>query len=309
MNKELKTLGAVEQHVKALTKNYYDDFIPVKSLKFDSFNTVRIDGEPHTLRPMAKRGIAFRLGIPSSYLDKCSKELQSSNMNYWIKHEKNEELFFRFDAEDNVRTVFSPRYVPLDNRNVIKNLYSMGFDKKTETRCTIDDDFMSLSIFEGSFKINRDQMMNGYCFSNSETGLASFSLSAFLYRLVCANGLISKRNLSLAKFPHTSEKTLAKIPALLEKTKLELNVQKKSFELSTKSPVDDPEESLDSFNRQFKLNAVEREAVSWAFPFESGNTMFSIINTYTKAAQFESLSAAQSHNLQHVGGQILALVA
>ena len=39
MNNELKILGAVEQHVSDLTKNYYDDYIPVKSLKFDNLNT------------------------------------------------------------------------------------------------------------------------------------------------------------------------------------------------------------------------------------------------------------------------------
>ena len=308
MNNELKTLGAVEQHVKALTKNYYDDYVPVKDLEFDNFNTVRIDGEKHTLRPMAKRGIAFRLNIPSSYLEKCPEDVQSYNMNYWIKHEKNEELFFRFDAEDNVRTVFSPRYVPLDNKQIIKQLYALGYDKKTDVRCNIDDNFMSLSILDSSFKINRDQMRSGYCFSNSETGLASFSLAAFCWRLVCSNGLISKRNLSLATFRHVSEKTLAKIPALLEETSHELTSQKKSFELSTKSPVDDPQATIESFNRQFKLNEVERKAVEWGWKHEEGSTMFSVINTYTKAAQFESLSAASSFKLQKTGGQILALV-
>jgi hypothetical protein len=310
MNNTLKTLGAVEQHVKALIKGCYDDYVPVKELKFDNLSTVRIAGEKHKLRKMGQQGIAFRCGIPLSYLQKCPESVQAFNLNYWIKQEKNEELFFRFDAEDNVRTVFSTRYVPLDNRNVIKYLYSMGFDKKTDARCTIDDNFMSLSIFDdkSSFKINGDQMRNGYCFSNSETGLASFSLAAFLYRLVCSNGLISKKNVSLASFPHVSEKTLSKIPALLEETSRELSKQKKSFELSTKSHVDDPQATIQSFNKQFQINAVEREAVDWAWPFEEGSTMFSIINTYTKAAQFESLSAAQSYKLQKTGGQILALV-
>jgi len=310
MNNELKTLGDVEQHVKALTKNYYDDYIPVKSLKFDNLNTVRIDGEKRTLRPMAQKGIAFRLGIPLSYLRKCPYDVQKYNMNYWIKHEKNEELFFRFDAEDNVRTVFSPRYVPLDNKQIIKQLYALGYDKKSDARCTIDDDFMSLSIFDdkSSFKINGDQMRGGHTYSNSETGLASFSLSAFIFRLVCSNGLLARKNVSLAKFPHVSEKTLSKIPALLEETSRELSSQKKSFELSTKSPVDDPEATLDSFNQQFKLNEVEREAVQWGWKQEEGSNLFYIINAYTRGAQFESLSAASSFKLQKTGGQILALV-
>jgi hypothetical protein len=313
MNKELtlKNLGDVEHHVKALTKNYYDDYIPVKSLKFDNLNTVRIDGEKHTLRPMAQQGIAFRLGIPLSYLRKCNNDLQAYNMNYMMKFEKNQELYFRFDDEDNVRTVFSPKYIKLDNLQVIKHLYKMGFDKKADARCTIDDDFMSLSIFDdkSSFKINGDQMRCGNTYSNSETGLASFSLAAFLYRLVCANGLISRKNVSLARFPHVSEKTLSKIPALIEETTRELTSQKKSFELSTKSPVDDPEATLDSFNRQFKLNEVERNAVEWGWKQEEGSNLFYIINAYTRGAQFESLSAASSFKLQKTGGEILSLVA
>ena len=146
MNNTLKTLGAVEQHVKALIKGCYDDYVPVKELKFDNLSTVRIAGEKHKLRKMGQQGIAFRCGIPLSYLQKCPESVQAFNLNYWIKQEKNEELFFRFDAEDNVRTVFSPKYIKLDNRDIIKQLYALGYDKKSDARCTIDDDFMSLSI-------------------------------------------------------------------------------------------------------------------------------------------------------------------
>ena len=275
----LRTLEDVEQHVKFLGKNCYDDYIPVKDLKFENLETVKIGKEKHKLMHMAQQGIAFRLGIPLSYLRKCPDNVQKYNMNYWIKHEKNEELLFRFNAEANVRTVFSPKYIKLDNRDIIKQLYALGYDKKSDARCTIDDDFMSLSIFDdkSSFKINGDQMRNGYCFSNSETGLASFTLSAYVMRLVCSNGLISRKNVSLAKFPHVSEKTLSKIPTLLEETSRELTIQKKSFELSTKSPVNDPISTIKSFNRQFKLNEAERNAVEWAYPFEEGSTMFSVI--------------------------------
>ena len=61
MNNELslRTLGDVEQHVKSLTKDYYDDYVPVKSLSFENFNTVRIDGEPHTLDQWLSKGLHF----------------------------------------------------------------------------------------------------------------------------------------------------------------------------------------------------------------------------------------------------------
>jgi hypothetical protein len=31
------------------------------------------------------------------YLNKCPGEVQAFNLNFWIKQERNPELFFRFD--------------------------------------------------------------------------------------------------------------------------------------------------------------------------------------------------------------------
>ena len=50
------------------------------------------------------------------------------------------------------------------------------------------------------------------------------------------------------------------------------------------SPVDDPESTLASFNRQFGLNVQEKESVEWAWPKEMGNDIFDVVNTYTRAA-------------------------
>jgi hypothetical protein len=59
---------------------------------------------------LAQQSIACRLGIPINYLKKCPPEMQAYSMNHWIKKEKNEELFFRFDAEE-VRAIFTPKYI------------------------------------------------------------------------------------------------------------------------------------------------------------------------------------------------------
>jgi len=76
------------------------------------------------MRPLAQQAIACRLGIPIRYLRKCPPEMQAYNMNYWIKKEKNEELFFRFDGEE-VRAVFTPKYKPVDNFEILERLDSL----------------------------------------------------------------------------------------------------------------------------------------------------------------------------------------
>ena len=59
---------------------------------------------------------------------------------------------------------------------------------------------------------------------------------------------------------------------------------------------------------QFQLGEKEREAVEWGWGQEMGNTMFHVVNAYTRAAQFEGLPAEASYRLHKVGGAILGMV-
>jgi hypothetical protein len=168
---------------------------------------------------------------------------------------------------------------------------------------------MSLNILEAdkAFDINGDKFQQGANFSNSEVGLVSLSITAYALRILCTNGILGKTGLSRS-FKHVSEKVLCRFPEILSGVANELSLQKDRFKISMNSRVEFPQKSLESFNRQFGLGQNEKEAVDWAWQYEAGNTMFSIINTYTKSAQFESLSAASIFKLQKTGGQILELV-
>jgi hypothetical protein len=95
---------------------------------------------------------------------------------------------------------------------------------------------------------------------------------------------------------------------VLDKVSYELGAQRSTFKLSMKSSVDDPESTPASFNRQFGLNAREKEAVEWAWPKGMGNTMFAIVNTFTRAVQWDELSAESSFRLSRVGGTILGML-
>jgi hypothetical protein len=75
------------------------------------------------------------------------------------------------------------------------------------------------------------------------------------------------------------------------------------------SPVDEPLKTIETFNRQFNLNQPQKDAVvEWAWPQEKGDSMFAVVNTYTRASQFKGLSAENSYQLQRVGGNILGML-
>jgi hypothetical protein len=307
MNK-ITTLGKVFNRVDALSQNCFDQLIDVKDISFDNLESVKITDELHPMRTIAQRSIAWRLGIPFQYLRKCPPEIQSVNLNYWIEHEKNEQLFFRFDGRD-VRAIFTPKYKPVDNFEICERLDSLGYGPDTQVQAIIDPEFMSLSILDGkqSFDINGDKFRPGISISNSEVGLASLSIAAFLLRLVCTNGMVSKTEIS-ASYRHVSTKILDEFPQVMDKVSYELAAQKQKVGLSMESKVDDPLKTIESFNRQFNLNQPQKDAVEWAWPLETGDTIFNVVNTYTRAAQFKGLSAENSYQLQRVGGNILGML-
>jgi hypothetical protein len=306
--KTMTTLAEVSNRVDALNQNCFDKLVDVPAISFDSLQTIKIEGERHMLRIMAQKSICWRLGIPYNYLYRCPPEMQAEQMNFWIESEKREQLFVRFDDQE-VRAVFTPRYKPVDNFEVLARLDEMGYGPDTQVQCHHDAEFMLLSIPDGkrSFKINGDKMTPGISISNSEVGLASLSISAFILRLVCTNGMVAKTEIS-ASYRHVSTKILTELPQVFERVADGLGKQKDRLKLSLESPVADPLMTIGNFNRQFALGESEKSAVEWAWPQEAGETMFHVINTYTRAAAMLGLPAESSWKLQRVGGEVLGML-
>jgi hypothetical protein len=304
----LTTLGEVSTRVDAMNQNCFDQLVDVPDISFNSLGAMRIGGEIHPLRTIAQRSIAWRLGIPFNYLQKCPSELQAEQMNHWIKHEKREQLFIRFDGKD-VRAIFTPRYKPVDSFEVLARLDEMGYTPDTQVQCSLDAEFMLLSIPDGqhTFKINGDKMIPGISVGNSEVGLASLSISAFILRLVCTNGMVAKTEVS-ASYRHVSIKILTELPQVFTQVADGLGQQKDRLKLSIESVVADPLVSIERFNREFQLGEQEKSAVAWAWPQEAGGTMFNVINAYTRAAASKGLPAESSFRLQRAGGGLLAML-
>lgn len=304
----MTTLGKVFDSVHEMSKNHHDELINVRELSFESLDTITISNETHRMKPMAQMSISSRLGIPFHYLKKCPPDIQRLNLNHWLRHERNEQLFFRFNGDD-VRAIFTPRYIPTDNLEVLDKLKSLDYPLDTKVQSSIDDHFMMVNIPDSkmSFNVNGNRMTPGISVSNSEVGIASLSIASFILRLVCTNGMISKTEVS-ASYRHISAKILNEIPKVLNDVSGELVKKREQFRLSSESRVEHPEMTINSFNNQFQLNKEEKEAVEWALPLEFGHTMFHIVNVYTKAAQYRELSADSGYKLQKVGGTILGMV-
>jgi len=305
---QITTLEKAGNKINKMAENYHDEFIDTGDIVFDGIGSVQIAGQPHHMRKSGQQLMANRLGIPMQYLSKCPEDLQADNLNYFMSQERNDKLFFRFDGSE-VRAVFTPRYVPADNVAVFERLMDMGYESDTQVQFSVDNSFMSVSILSGrrSFDINGDKFTPGVSVVNSETGRSSLSIAAFMLRLICENGLINKTEISAA-YKHTSVKILNDFPAVLDRVGSELGRQRDKFRISADTHVDNPLSTLATIGTQFNLGKAEKEAVEWAWPYESGETMFQVINTFTKASQREGLGAESQHKLQKTGGAVLEML-
>ncbi len=89
---------------------------------------------------------------------------------------------------------------------------------------------------------------------------------------------------------------------------MELGKQRDQYRISIESKVDNSPANIESFNRRFQIGEKKRDAVECRWNQEAGDTMFHLVNAYTRAAQFEGLPAEASYRLKKEGGAILGMV-
>jgi hypothetical protein len=98
---------------------------------------------------------------------------------------------------------------------------------------------------------------------------------------------------------------LQNLPTILQDATSNLDLLQHSMKEALAFKVDNPEELLMTLNDRYLLGETQREAVTWAWPQEKGGSKFHLVQTYTKASQFETLSVQERYQLQVVGSEVL----
>mgnify|MGYP001136335780 CR=1 FL=1 len=307
----METLENVVEMAKSDAKGCYDEIVSVESVSFEDLSTMYIGSQRLDVLPAAKRLISGRLKVPQYYLERCPKELQAENLNYWIRQEskKRKTLFMRM-RNAQLRAVFTDRYIPVDNVTVLDALVSHGADLKAKVHVVKDENLFMVRIPDPKRGFNirtRDRIVPGISITNSEVGYMALCIEAFFLRLVCTNGLITQ-TLENKRLRHTSEKALENFTAALSSIASELPAKSERLSFSGQSKVDDPESSIEAFGKRFLLTQEEIAMVQSAYFAEPGKTMMDIINAFTLAAQANEVDAPTRYKLERAGGNILELL-
>lgn len=303
------TLERAAEMTTAFSQGNWDWTISASSLEFKDLDHLveREDGRVFSMMRSAKRLISRRLRLPLEYLERCPRDLQAQNLNYWLRTLGDAPLFCRFQ-EHNVRAFFTPRYEPIDNTEIMERILG-AFPLSTRVEFRISNEMMLLNIPDHSmaFSIRNEEMVPGTHFCNSEVGFAAYTCSVFYERLVCSNGLISAEAVAL-KTRHVKRNALDDFDDTMREVRRLAREQEDRMRLSIESEVDDPMASIRVFGRRFGLSHEETLEVLDAWEQDPGYTLWSVIQAFTYAAKASHLPAEGAYRLQRAGGMILSLV-
>ncbi len=290
--------------IQKQAEHHWDELYSPRIFEFEDFDTIRIGTNEYEVGQHAKRLIGQRLGVPAPYIDRCPRELQAENLNYWLRQQDQDiDLFCRFE-DDKLRAIFTKRYAPMDNHSILEQL-----DVPLDTRCilNVDDGMMSLSIPDRASRfevVPNDEIMPGVALSNSEVGMKAFAISAYYLRIICTNGLIATDQVS-HNFRHTSTRGLDNFYDIMQGVSNQVLRNSEQFKIAVDAPAENPKALVESFGKRFQLTKKDiQHVIDYLDP---PDTMWAVVNAFTAAANDPVLPVEKSFAYQRIGGRILSL--
>lgn len=284
------------------------------------------NSESYALNDTARAQLATRLEIPYRYAEKLRMEeprLLDQNLNTLFRRSNDKRLIRTLGP--NCRAVLSPNYRILDNYaflgTVLPMLAQLPDAKLNEAYLTETHLHISLVLqtAQGYVKPN-DPVRYGVMLANSEVGMGSLAVWAFIHRLVCSNGLVvteadgpsvrrihlGKRIDDLAKLPSDRDVWLEygdvvrstadnrRLPTILHR-----------LQIASQTPVmEAPEDAVEKLAKRFQLTKEEGERVLRQYVTGQDLSTWGLVNAVTEAAK-EADTIQRRVEMQTMGGRML----
>ena len=343
--KSLVELAQTLQHIKDNAKDYV---VPTSSMTMSNEAKVEfVNGKTHAFSPSsyAHGQIASYTNIPKQYYDRIlseSPELLAENVNHGLslaakkerRDRKPESRLIR-TIDGKMRAVLSSSYRRLDSfdlcNEVLPVIAERGMQvvssELTDTRLYIKalSPKLTAEVKKG------DVVQYGIVISNSDVGAGSVRVEPLIYRLVCANGLISDTamkkfhvgknqaeeqimellsedtmNLTDAAFwAQVKDVTLASLrPEIFERevNKLRLAAEEKILNYDIPQVIELSMKATGTSGESTKDNMIAYLANG---ADGAGLTRWGLVNAYTFAAQDEKIGYDQSIELERAGARVL----
>lgn len=138
-------------------------------------------------------------GVPGGYIKKCvetkgdwGKRLAEDNINSWLEHSDVSNTLMR-EYNGSLRGVLSSRYSCFDAPEIARVLRdNLNFDDFTVVGSMVNEERFHARIINkyGIETINDKDLCWGFFLDSSDVGRSSVSISLFIWKQACTNGLV-----------------------------------------------------------------------------------------------------------------------
>ena len=335
----LKELEELEEKKKDVIKRPRDIIVSDDGLRIDGLGNVRF----------TKTGLqtfCSKLDLPSSYMGKLldtegktdyeirrDREVFKTNIQRGLEMLKEDtEILFRTYDKDGyhlVRGVFSDRYKVIDNLPILQEICRNDFSELKIERFAVDSDYMDirftmpnlkrsigkLPVHEARYDIKEDLVFPAIHLRNSEVGKSRISVQFIVYRQICTNGLVNRRDqYRVIDRKHVGEYDLAQVSermgGIIGKAQDMFEKYVDAMITSKEIVVDDAEDILKSIGRREGITnrMVETVINNWQIEQRSEKTKHGIIGAITAGARDWERSTKDFTGrlkLEEVAGDIL----
>jgi hypothetical protein len=310
----LSPLDQLEHALRERSEAFSDIVIPANHIRMHP-ETGHLE-LPHgswdeaPLQDQAMDHIAVKLHIPATYLRRCPTRLRAENVNHWFKGLGYKRLLVRFDRAE-VRAILTPSYVSINNVDLVHRFCQMaetkGLRLVVRYEWTASRFVAQIVETKRDLAVPGDTMLGGIQLINSETGDASLSVSALLYRLVCTNGMTVSDSFGFRRVHRRAPEELVdeltetvdtiwdRLPTLVEPVRYLAGIN-----------LADPFREIDLLSKRFQLSEEQQVRIHQAWLIEPGHTQLFLLHALTRAANNADLPLTERTQLQAIAGELLA---
>lgn len=200
--KEGKTLEELAREISRRQEAKRDYIVPASAIHVatgsDGAQVMELGNvDSGTLTDYSRGQLASHLAIPQKYVD----TLRTEGMTELLDRNFNERLAVRSEdrlvrlLDGNARAYLSNRYRRLDHADLLERILPVMFERSDLMfrSCEVTDSRLHLKIVTDSVtgEVQRgDMVRGGFILQNSEVGAGAVSVSPFVERLVCSNGMV-----------------------------------------------------------------------------------------------------------------------
>jgi hypothetical protein len=264
--------------------------------------------QEYNLSDHAMQQMLGRLDFPVRFYDRLPVGLRYANVNWLVQNGAyDSDVMLRVQDDKKVRAMMSGRFEPFDHLELLELL--QPFADGAVIRWEHKDDMvlhLSMSYPSRSTEIKVGDIVEaGVHISNSETGVRSVTIAAYVYRLRCTNGVIGTDRGSIHRFRHIgdSNRLQQAVQSAMADVWMEGQGIIAKFKLALTQKVEKPIDMIQSLCKERNLSQDEFKRVLDCWGAEPGDTKFEISQAFSRAAQ--GLEAEKSYEIQRIATDVL----